>query len=195
MKRLFRGLPTALALAAAAWLAGCANAVIVGQADTAPGYSLTELAAAGSGENELRVIVDGDPFGAGAAATGTATVAAMQGNVIGTPVKFALDPVRERRPPTRVMVYFNPRNMVGGESICAPNGAVSGAAGAGGELRVIAAWCQTDFKISSVSGRTNGVTGLNSPKFRALLAGVTQSLFPQRDELRMRRGDGCQPPC
>jgi len=85
--------------------------------------------------------------------------------------------------------------MVGGESICAPNGPVAGKPTTDGSLRVTAAWCQSNFMISRVAGQSGGVTSLDSPKFRVLMARVTQSLFPPRDPNLMRSGRGCTPPC
>ena len=196
MKAFKRRAPTlAIASLFFAGLAACAGAPIVGMADTAPTYDRNELAAVSSGGNELRVVVQGDPFGAGEAATADATVAAMQGNVIGIPVRFALDPKQESSPPTRVVVYFNPRNMRGSESICAPNGAVAGGRSTDGKLSVTAAWCQSNFKKSSVSGRVSEATSLNSEAFRKLIAQTTLSLFPLKDINDRSNRDGCAPPC
>lgn len=186
----------AAALLAAGGLAACAGAPMVGKADTAPTYDRTELAAVSSGVNELRVVVQGDPFGAGEAATADATVAAMQGNVIGIPARFAVDPAQESSPPTRVVVYFNPRNMRNSESICAPDGPVAGGRSTDGTLRVRAAWCQTNFMKSSVSGRIGDANGLDSEAFRKLMSQTTLALFPPKDlNKKMGDRDSCAPPC
>jgi hypothetical protein len=193
-RRKIRSVRAVVAAGALLAVAGCADAMQVGVPDIAHQYSPLELSAYGSGGNELRVEVHGDPFGAGPAATAAATVAAMQGNVFGTPVAFALAPVRERRPPSRVVVYFNPRQLVGAEGLCNPATPITTAPADGGPLRVVAAWCQTNFSLTENSARANGIGGLDSPKFRALVGQLTTSLFPPRNpHIETRRG--CPPFC
>lgn len=186
----------AVALGTVLLLGSCAGAPVVGTADTAPGYDRTLLASASSGANELRVVVRGDPFGAGEAATADATVAAMQGNVIGIPARFSLDPAQELTPVSRVVVYYNPRNMRNGESICAPDGPVAGGRSEAGKLRVTAAWCQTNFRMSSVTGHVSEATGLDSAAFKDLIRQMTFSLFPPKD-INQKSGNrnNCAPPC
>lgn len=129
-------------VAAALSLGACAqNAVTVGVPHIDSAYSPLELSAYGSGGNELRVEVHGDPFGAGEAATAQATVAAMQGRVFGTPVTFSLNPRQERKPLSRVVVYFNPRQLIGNEGLCSPNSPITTGPTRDGVVRMAAAWC------------------------------------------------------
>ncbi|MEK9662539.1 MAG: hypothetical protein VW644_12530 [Alphaproteobacteria bacterium] len=184
------------ALLAVLLLGGCAGAPVIGTADTAPTYDRTLLQSASSGGNELRVDVEGDPFGAGAVATANATVSAMQGNMMGIPARFSLDPASELTPPTRVVVYYNPRNMRQSESLCAPGGPVAGGRSEDGKLRVVSAWCQTNFQMSSASGHVSDATGLDSAAFKDLVAQMTFAMFPPKD-INQKTGDrdACTPPC
>jgi hypothetical protein len=161
------------ALLAVLLLGGCAGAPVIGTADTAPTYDRTLLQSASSGGNELRVDVEGDPFGAGAVATANATVSAMQGNMMGIP-----------------------RNMRQSESLCAPGGPVAGGRSEDGKLRVVSAWCQTNFQMSSASGHVSDATGLDSAAFKDLVAQMTFAMFPPKD-INQKTGDrdACTPPC
>ncbi len=128
--------PLLAAIAAVAALAGCENPVIVTGVDISHNYSPLELSRHGSGGNELRVVVAGDPFGDGADNTAFSVVDAMQGNTIGTPVTFAIEPKQEARPPSRVVLFLNPRPLVGAETLCAPGSPVSTARSRDGKVKV-----------------------------------------------------------
>ena len=80
----------AAAAIAAALRSGCfGSGPILTNNDVAGAYEPDFLRVAGTGGNELRTIVVGNPFGGSAEATSDATIEAMQGAVAFTPVRFA----------------------------------------------------------------------------------------------------------
>lgn len=175
MRSGLRVVPVLAALALA--LTACENPVLVGNVDIARNYDPAELRRYGSGGNELRVEVHGDPFGAGAATTAMTTVAAMQGNTIGNLVTFAVEPGQEAKPPSRVVLYFNPRGLIGGETLCEPRTPITTSPGAN-PLRVSGAWCQSNYVITRADAHVGGVDSLASEPFRALIGQLTIALFP-----------------
>jgi hypothetical protein len=142
---------------AALSLGACAqqNAVVVGVPHIDGAYSPQELSAYGSGGNELRVF--------------------------GTPVTFALKPRQERKPLSRVVVYFNPSQLIGNEGLCSPNSPTTTGPTRDGVVRMAAAWCQTNYEINETTGDVGNATGLDSPPFRELVGQVTTVMFPSRN--------------
>jgi hypothetical protein len=194
MNRLFS--PVAALLAALAFsVSGCAEVSVVGGVDIAKNYQPEELRRYGSGGNELRVEVHGDPFGSGSQATARATVDAMQGQNIGNPVTFALDPAQEAKPPSKVVIYFNPRGLVGSETWCDPREPITIAPAGSGSLRVNGAWCQSNYVISSASARIGSAGGLESQAFRGVVGELTRALFPPVNPHRDTDRRFCFPRC
>ena len=133
--------------------------------------------------------------GAGNNATAAAVVDAMQGNTLGTPVTFALEPAQEARPPSQVVIYLNPRQLVGAETLCNPASPITTTPSAGGKVVVNGAWCQTSFVITRAAARVGGADGLASERFRSLIGQLTIALFPPRNPHDDTRRGPCLPFC
>ena len=190
-----RMLPMLAGIAIVAGLAGCENAVVVSGVDIAQGYSTDDLRRYGSGGNELRVDVVGDPFGDGANNTEVAVVNAMQGMTIGVPIAFAVEPKQEGSPPSRVVLFVNPRRLVGAESLCNPASPVTTNRSTDGKVRVSGAWCQSDFVMSSANARVADADSLASENFQAMIAQLTIAMFPAQSPHYRSGFRLCQPFC
>ncbi|MBM3560031.1 MAG: hypothetical protein FJX53_09200, partial [Alphaproteobacteria bacterium] len=93
----------------AAVLAGCfGNGPVLGHADLAGAYEPNVLWVMGTGGNELRTVVHGNPFPGSAESTRARTIQAMQGSVAFAPVRFAAQPTREHPSNYRVIMVFQP---------------------------------------------------------------------------------------
>lgn len=176
-------------------LAACENPVIVSNVDISSNYLPEELRRYGGGGNALRVVVVGDPFGEGAVITAASAVAAMQGQNIGPPVLFALEPKQEAQPPSRVVLFFNARRLVGGETLCDPREPITTQQGRDGAVRVSAAWCQSNYVLSRADARVEKADGPASEPFRALIGQLTVALFPPNNPHTQMRRLPCPPLC
>ena len=193
--RIRQFLVLAAVAAGASLLAGCENPVIVSGVDVANTYSPDELRRYGSGGNALRVDVAGDPFGDGAEATADAVVAAMQGRNIGPTVAFARAPTQEAQPPSRVVMFVNPRRLVGAETLCDPRGPITTQASTDSAVRLTGAWCQSNFVLSRASAHVEEADGLASERFQALVSQLTIALFPPKNPHDRSRLMPCPPFC
>lgn len=175
-------------------LTGCGNGVVVSNVDISQGYSTLELARYGTGGNELRVDVSGDPFGDGDVNAALAVVDAMKGRRLGQPIAFAVEPEQEAQPPSRVVLFINGRRLVGSETLCDPQSPITTSRTEGGAVRISGAWCQTNFVITSVDARVGAADSLSSEAFQALMTQFTIALFPPQNAHRAGRGR-CGPLC
>ncbi|MEK9662538.1 MAG: hypothetical protein VW644_12525 [Alphaproteobacteria bacterium] len=186
---------TVAAAAAVLLLVGCDNPVSVSKVEIAHNYLPEEALRYASGGNELRVVVAGDPFGAGADANADAAVAAMQGQNIGPPLAFALDPSQEAQPPARVVLVFNGRQLVGGQNLCATRDPVETARSTDGVVVVSGAWCQSNYLLSAATARVEEADGLGSEPFEALMGQLTIALFPPENPHHKSFRRPCPPFC
>lgn len=175
------GRAVAAALASTMLLAGCDDPVAVSKVEIARNYLPEELLRYGSGGNALRIVVTGDPYGAGGDATADAVVAAMQGRNIGPPVAFAREPASEAQPPTRVIVVVNPPATLIGQMICQAQGPIPTVASEGGVLRISAAWCQSNHPLSSASATVEEADGFGAETFALAMEQLTIALFPPKN--------------
>ena len=178
------------ALAAAA-LTACDASTIISKVDIAPNYRPIELGRYSGGDNALRVIVYGSPFGDPPARVAEAVVAAMQGNNGGPRVTFSADPAAPPNPRWRAILAVNPTELRDTIELCkltvAPQTASQTTPAQGGRLRIMAAFCQGDYAATQATGRGKEIASLDSPNFRFLLAQLTRALFPNRNPHDDRR--------
>lgn len=127
---------------------------------------------------DLIVAVAGNPF-------------AMPQGEFEAAVRDALGARRpgEGAPGPQVLLAFNGR-AIDSRSACSPAG---GTASADGTLRIAAALCSGASPLTYTSGRIEGVTSADDPRFRAFLRQIVGALFPrQTEDSRDRDRDG---PC
>jgi hypothetical protein len=172
---------TWLALAAPLALGACGGMVTV----TDPVHPLhyvqdDELFAARNGG--IRVEVDGTTFGLPADQFAARVVDTMRATYYQHDW-FTLAASRATDPRYRIVMMFNPDPAVSGNNLCTTPQPFQPIAKAPGEATVLlAAFCGGTGAISETTGRAyGGVTGVDDPKFRELVAKVTQSVIPKND--------------
>ena len=183
--RLKPGLVTA---AAAVTLAACAGGVTVSHDSVTASYEPEELYIVGTGENELKTVIVGDPFGTPKDAFQTAVLASLEGRNFGPRLNLSTEPkivdVRTRH----VVLAFNPTKIGRADNLCSGAADTSKVADTGGRLTVTAVYCSTDHYLTQATAQSDGVTGTDTEQFRKLMTQLAIALFP--DENPHRRYDG-----
>ncbi len=176
---------------AAATLSACDASTIISKVDHSHNYSPISLGRFHGGDNAMRVVGFGSPFGDPPAQVAAAVVAGMQGHNGGPRVTFSTVPAPPPRPRWRVVMAINPTEINDTIKLCklseAPADAPLTAPSVGGKVRILAAFCQGDYAASQATGRATNVSGLDSPNFDSLLAQLTRTLFPSRNPNDDRR--------
>lgn len=177
----------AAATMVAALLSGCfGSGPILTHNDVAGAYEPDFLRVVGTGGNELRTIVVGNPFGGSAEATRDATIEAMQGAVAFTPVRFAAQPGRAHPANYRVYMVYQPAITQAAGALCRGEAPQAGRASAG--LRLLAVYCGGSFAMSEITGRMEVMPSLGDPAFRSLVRQVTLNLLPPSNP---KHADSC----
>ena len=172
VRRLF--LPVCAAVA----LAACDASTTITKVDIAPNYRPLELGRYAGGDNALRVVSYGSPFGDLPARVADALVAAMQGHTGGPRITFSADPAPPPKPRWRVVMALNPTGLRDTIELCKLTEPPQTARSADTQVRIMAAFCQGDFAATQATARGKDITSLNGPKFDALIAQLTHTLFP-----------------
>ncbi len=181
VRRLFLPVGAALALAA------CDASTVITKVDIAHNYRPNELGRYAGGDNALRVVGYGSPFGDPPARVADAVVAAMQGHNGGPRVTFSTEPAPPPKPRWRVVMALNPTELRDTIELCKLTETPKTARSQGGRLRIMAAFCQGDYAATQATARGNDILDLNSPNFDTLLARLTRTLFPSYNRHDDRR--------
>jgi len=166
---------------AAAALAGCDASTIISRVDITHNYRPLELWRFHGGDNALRVVGYGSPFGDPPARVAAAVVAAMQGHNGGPRVTFSAAPAPPPKPRWRVVMALNPTELRDTMELCKLTETPTTARTQGGRLKIMAAYCQGDWAATQATARGKDIFGLDSPNFDLLLARLTRALFPSRN--------------
>lgn len=179
------GLVTAIA---AVTLAACAGGVTVSRENVAQGYLPEELYIVGTGANELKTVIVGDPFGLPKDKFESAVLASLEGRNFGPRLNLSTDPKTEDVRKRHVVLAFNPTNIGQADDLCSGTADTAKVADTGGSLTVTAVYCSTDHYLTQATAQSAGVTGTDSEQFRQLMTQLAIALFP--DENPHRQGDG-----
>ena len=166
---------------AALLLTACAGASTISRVDIAHNYQSIELGRFHGGDNALRVVVYGDPFGDPPARVSNAVVAMMQGHTGGPRVTFSAAPAPPPRPNWRAVMVINPTDVTLSDDICRLTAPPATVRSAGDQIRIVAAFCQGDYAATRATGRARAVNGLASRDLDAMLALLNRALFPTRN--------------
>ncbi|WP_448204762.1 hypothetical protein [Azospirillum sp. sgz302134] len=172
MTILFRA--AALALCAAA--AACSNERVVAD-QPIPAYTASEVAYAAA-DRDLRVVIQGNPFGMDAQSFGQLVTDNMQNRVIGVRTNFTTTPNATARPDYRVVLAFNPAQTTLNSYLC--SGQPIATLPPGGPIVVQGAFCRGGGPLSSATGWLDRPQGPADPDFKALISDMTFALFPAR---------------
>ena len=180
-----------MAAVAAVTLAACAGGVTVSQVDVSTSYAPAELYVVGTGKNELRTVVVGNPFDISANAFQTAVLSSLVGRNLGPRLNLSTDPKREDARKRRVVIAFNLAHAREADKLC--SGAAKTAA-VTGSLTVTGVYCSGEHYLTQATARTEGVTGTDTEPFRQLMTQLAISLFPSENPNR-RQDENCPEQC
>ncbi len=180
-----------MSAAALATLAACAGAVTVtGHKNISSGYRATELYVIATGDNELRTVIVGNPFGLPPEEFETAVLAAMDGRNFGPRLNLSTDPRQEDARKRRVIIAFNLPANVDGHDLCSdPAGTGETQQQLQGTLTVTGAYCADNLPLTQARAKVSNVNGAESAQFRELMGQFTLALFPSRNRRTERNHD------
>lgn len=189
MKARFSHLRLASVTAAAAvTLAACAGGVTVSRENVAQGYEPEELYIVGTGENEIKTFIVGDPFGAPKEAFQAAVIASLKGGNFGPRLNLSTAPMHQDIRKRHVVLAFNMTDLSQADDLCSGAAETATVADTGGSLTVTAVYCSTDHYLTQATARSASVSGTDTENFRALMTQLAIALFP--DENPHRQLDG-----
>ena len=100
----------------------------------------------------------------------------------GQDLNFTTSPPADSISPYRLVVLFNPARNARPERLCSDSNQPTAAAP--DRVAVMMAFCSSDYRISSTVGTRGGISGVEDPGLRDLLAStVTVLLPPQRYDI------------
>lgn len=187
--------PALLATMAAVALAACAGGVTVSRDDVATSYQPEELYVVGTGENELRTVVVGDPFNMPKDAFQAAVLTSLDGRHFGPRLNLSTDPKHEDARKRSVVLAFNPTNMSQTDELCS-GGSLDTAkvAATGGSLTVTAVYCAGGHYLTQATASSDGVPGSDTAQFRELMTQLAIALFPPQNP-HSRQDEPCTSNC
>jgi hypothetical protein len=180
--------PGLITVVAAVTLVACGGGVSVARNDVAPGYLPEELYVVATGENELRTVIVGDPFGVQVKTFQSAVLASLEGRNFGPRLNLSTDPKTEDRRKRQVVLTFNPININQADELCAGSAETTKIADTGGSLTVTGVYCAGDHYLTQATVRSSGILGTDTQQFRNLMTQLAIALFP--DENPHRQLDG-----
>jgi hypothetical protein len=179
--------PGLVAAVAAVTLAACAGGVTVSRENVAQSYLPEELYVVGTGANELKTVIVGDPFGIPKDEFESAVLASLEGKNFGPRLNLSTDPKTEDSRKRFVVFAFNPTDIGQADDLCSGTTDTAKVQDTGGSLTVTAAYCTTDHYLTQATARSANVVGVDSEQFRQLMTQLAIALFP--DENPHRRLD------
>jgi hypothetical protein len=123
----------------------------------------------------LLLELHGEPFGPGLPGFRRSVAEAMSRQTPGRQFSFTTSPEAAPRPGFRVVVAFNPPPDLDPKKLCA--GQVATAAASGDRITLLAAFCEGDTMMASVSGWVERATSPDDRRFRQLLGQTVRDLF------------------
>ena len=163
---------------AAASLAACASGVTVSHENIARSYQPNELRAVGTGENELRTVIVGDPFDIPKDAFDEAVLASFQSSAFGPSLNFSTDPKHEDGRKRHVVLAFNLTKKSQADALCSGSADTAQVADTNGRLTVTGVYCSGNQYLTQATVRSDSVTGPDTEQFRRLMAQLAKNLFP-----------------
>jgi hypothetical protein len=165
---------TALAMVS---LAACGGATVSGE-DIAYAYIPEELYDAATGDNALKTVIIGAPFGIPQDAFEKTVLASLNGHNAGPPLNLSATANRDDPRNRQVVLAFNPINLRSDSALCSGVAETAPAAGAEGSLQVTGVYCAGGQYLTRATVRSDGVTGPDSQQFQELMTKLAQALFP-----------------
>ena len=161
--------------------AGCADATRVYNVEQRPSYDVTEYGYA-AGRRDLATIVRGDPFGMGEERFEDALVEALERHPPRPqPTNFTTEPGPSARPYYHAVFLFDAPPATGWTGLCQTPPQVP-EVDTDGVVRLTAAFCRGQGVLTKATGEVAGVTGVDDPRFDALLGQVVIALVPVTDQ-------------
>ncbi len=166
--------------AAAIILSACSQTALVNQSYLSDNYNPYLLSYAAKRGGMVTEIV-GNPFQSDKASVDQTVTETFRDHHFGPDLEFLATPsdeaTGEDREAFRVVVLFNPAPNANSAKLCSRNDRPQAPA-ASERLRVMAAFCNTDTRVSAASGSIGEVASPDDPAFKNMMKQVALALFP-----------------
>lgn len=171
---------TALAAVLAVAAACSSTGGVTSVSDNSNRYTPNQVNYATSG-GEVRTVILGNPFAMSKTAFDDSVTRHMEGRPLwSSHARYTTQPSAEAQTAYHVAMAFNPPANYDGNDVCA-NRENAPAQVSAGYVRVVAAFCSTDERLSDTQAYSGGISGPTDPIFVDLIHQVMIDLFPQRD--------------
>jgi hypothetical protein len=164
----------------------CAGNVRLTQQEISPVYTLNEFSYAGSG-GDLRVDVVGNPFHGSQQAFDRTVTSYMQGSHWGPSTHFTTTPNSSAREAYRIIMLFDPSPSLPGIRLCREEPQDLPTQSEDSKIVLFSAFCRGNDSLTEIKGQIESASGPDDPKFRDLVASVTNGLFPPRHRFEDNR--------
>ena len=165
-------------LASGAFLAACSG-VVTTPAYVDPSYEpamLSYVAKAGP----IYTQILGNPYGNQAEEAGRVITTALQdAQFSGRPLTFVTARPADTASPYRVVVLFNPAPAANAAKICAEPEQPQAESG-DGAVSVMVAFCESDRRVSSITGHTRDAATADAPNLDRLIRQAATEIFSPR---------------
>ena len=129
-----------------------------------------------AGKGGIYTELVGNPFDAPGTEVAEVVTSTMFSSHFGAQVDFLTERPADSTSPYMVKMLFNPAPGVSAANLCEDSNQPSQAVP--GKLRVMAAFCASGYRETSVVGAIHGTTSPDDPAFRQLIRQLTVQLFP-----------------
>src|SRR4029453_16550263 len=137
-------------------LSGCSGTPVIDYVRLEPGYRAQQFAYAAGGR-DLKADIQGNPFAMPKEEFDATVTDAMQGAHFGQPTNFTTTPGDSARPGYRVRLLFNGPGASTGGIVCGGEPAIIGPSPEGGNVRLLAAFCNGPYPLSYLSAQVSGI--------------------------------------
>lgn len=174
---------------AAIILSACTTETVVSSHDVDQSYNSLQLGFVTQNDEEIPVVVVGNPFGSTTNGLNSAILAGMKGSNFGPVVEFAINPERPATQKSRVLIIFNPDSQANPDDMCRTEPVSEN--GIENNIQAAAAYCENSIALTRASFRVSDVSGPESPKFHNFAVALAQTLFPPYNPHVNGSSEGC----
>jgi hypothetical protein len=167
-------------------LAACAETPVITR-NYVIDYYTPQLLSYAAGKGGMYTEVTGNPFQGEKAALDRLVTKAFETAHFGPQLAFFTEKPVDHSSAYRTVVLFDAAPTANGARLCSDPDRPQTDSTAG-EVRVMAALCSTDLRLTSAYGRVSGVQSPDDPRVERMLHQLGLSLFPPAPANRLRGG-------
>jgi len=160
--------------------AACANTTVHSVSDSSARYTPNQVNYVTS-SGEVRTVILGNPFAMSKVDFDNSVTSHMEGRPLwSSHARYTTHPSDQAKTAYHVAMAFNPPENYDADDVCASRDSAA-SPGSAGNIRIVAAFCSADTRLSDTLVYGGGASGPTDPVFVKMIRQVMLDLFPQRD--------------